>query len=167
MKLLLDLFRAVIYLVVVYYLCYFTIIGFNYFAAIAYNSAMWLKVRVGEFAFWVTMFFAGFGILSILWWVFKIAVGFVMSWVARICTYRTFAVWSVGLISAVNCIIYLIGYWFGGEPMSAIPIIVGSMLTIGCIQLCLVLIKATLIGYETMDEVNIKMAQEEYYKGVN
>ncbi|HAL83857.1 MAG TPA: hypothetical protein DCO83_17765 [Mucilaginibacter sp.] len=162
MKLLFNLIRAAIYLVAVYYLCFFAIIGFNYFAAISYNSAMWLEVRLGGFFFWFTMFFIGFAVLSMLWWIFKIVVGFIMSWIARICTYRTFAIWSVGLISAGYSIFFLIGFWFGGETLSAIPIIVGLMLTIGCIQLCTILVKATIIGYETMDEVEWKLREEDY-----
>lgn len=76
-----------------------------------------------------------------------------MAFIAWLCPYRSFAVWSAGLISSGISLFYLIGYWFIGGIINFVSGVIGVMLTIGCIQLCILLVKATMIGYESLDEV--------------
>lgn len=152
MKTLLNLLRAAVFLVAVYYLLAFF---FYVFGWLGINAAILIenwKERMSAFLFWMLFLFIGIAVLSLAWSLFRIAIGFIMAFVGRICPYRKFAVWSTGLMAVLYTSFFLYGFWFLGGELRVSTVILGIVLTVLSIQLCLFLVKGILVGYEAMDE---------------
>jgi len=155
MKTALNLIRAAIFMVVIYYFMAAIIIAFNWLSTQLFDVSYYGQEHLGAFTFWLLVIFAGGTLLGALWYGFKFIMGFILSLLAIICPYQKFAVWYTGIVAAIYCILYLIGFWFGSANWSVLAVIIGIVMTICCGELCFMSVMSILIRYEAMYEAEM------------
>jgi len=155
MKPVLNVIRAIIFVIAIYVLLSFIF----YFLDLGGLKAMVffgeIKEKMNQFLFWVLFAFFGIVILCILWLLFKYLSILVMALLVLICPYRSFAAWSVGIISVIYSGFFLYNYWFTGKnSLTFRDVMFGLILICACIQLCVSLIEGVFFSYKIEDTID-------------
>jgi len=149
MKLFLNIAGTALFVIAIYFL----LDGVHYFLGLGGIKGIIffgeIKEKMNAFWFWV--FFAFFGLVSlgILWFLFKYLSIFIIALLARLCPYRSFAIWVTGAMSIIYSCFFLYSYWFlNKEGLGFRDIMFGVILTCACIQLCISLVDGVILSYK-------------------
>jgi hypothetical protein len=152
MKPLLNIVRAVIFIIVIYFLLRFVFFFFDWGGGNAMVYLGEIKEKMNQFLFWLLFAFFGIVILIILWLVFKYLSILVMALLVLICPYRSFSAWSVGIMSVIYSCFFLFHYWFLGRhrhhSLTFRDVMFGLILICACIQLCVSLVEGVFFSYK-------------------
>ncbi len=157
MKPLLNLIRAIIFVIAIYFLLKFVFFCVDWGGIKAMIFFGGIKEKMNPFLFWLLFAFFGIAILSILWFLFKYTSIFVMALLAQICPYKSFASWITRIMSIVYSCYFLYSYWFlSKDSFDFRDVMFGLILTVACIQLCISLVEGVFFSYKIVDKVDLE-----------
>jgi hypothetical protein len=152
MKPLLNIIRAIIFIIAIYVLLSLVFLFMGWAGGRSMVFFGEIKEKMNQFLFWVLFAFFGIVILTILWILFKYLSILVMALLVLICPYRNFAAWSVGIISIIYSCFFLHHYWFlGKNSLTFRDVMFGLILICACIQLCVSLVEGVFFSYKVKD----------------
>jgi len=148
MKLVSNLTGTALYVTAIYFLLKFVL---HFLDLGGVNGIIFfgdIKDKMNLFWFWVLFALFGIAILIILWFLFKYISIFIIALLARLCPYKTFAIWVTGVMSVVYTCLFLYSYWFLNKELGFRDVIFGVILTCACIQLCVSLVDGVILSYK-------------------
>jgi hypothetical protein len=157
MKPLLNIIRAIIFVIAIFFLLKFVFFFFDWGGGKAMVYFGEIKEKMNQFLFWVLFAVFGIIILTILWLVFKYLSILVMALLVLICPYRSFAAWGVGIMSIIYSCFFLYGYWFlGKNSLTFRDVMFGLILICACIQLCVSLVEGVFFSYKIKETTGLE-----------
>jgi hypothetical protein len=157
MKPLLNIIRAIIFLIAIYVLLSYAFAFLDWGGVKAMVFFGEIKEKMNQFLFWVLFAVFGIVILIILWLVFKYLSILIMALLVLICPYRDFSAWSVGIISVFYSCFFLYNYWFTGKnSLTFRDVMFGLILICACIQLCVSLVEGVFFSYKVKDTTDLE-----------
>ncbi len=127
---LVNLSRAVIFVVVFFLLNYFVYYGFSWLVFKSFVFIIQWKTNMNWFWFWTLMVALVLPAVSIIWYSLKLFTVILVRYTARICTYKKFAyyVGEIMVFSQSGWILYR--FWFDNHWADVSLIFLGVVFTI-------------------------------------
>jgi hypothetical protein len=147
MKTLLNFTGTALFVVAIYFLLKFLFFCLDWGGTKGIVFFGEIKEKMNPFWFWLLFAFFGIAILIILWFLFKYISLFIIALLARLCPYKTFAIWATGIMSVAYSCFFLYHYWFLDDPSLGFrDVMFGLILTCVCIQLCISLVDGVILS---------------------